>query len=98
MSKNQEEFINNLVSILANISNEDEMLGFLHDLLTEKEMENLAIRLNCAHLLYSGKTYSEVIKETKISSTTLSRISRCLRQGKGYNSVLKGKKKEQLKI
>ncbi len=94
MSKNQDELLNNLVSVLTNISDKDEMLDFLHDLLTEKKMENLAIRLNCAHLLYSGKTYSEVIKETKISSTTLSRISRCLRQGNGYNSVLKGKKKE----
>lgn len=88
MAKNQAELNKNLVKALAKITDETQMCEFLRDLLTEKEMDNLATRLNCAYLLYSGKTYSAVIEETKLSSTTLSRISRCLRQGTGYNAVL----------
>ena len=88
MLKNQVGVTNELVKALVSITDEGQMFDFLRDLLTENEMENLAVRLKCAYLLHSGKTYTKVIEETKLSSTTLSRISRCLRQGTGYNAML----------
>ena len=59
------------------------------DLCTYKEVEQMAQRVIAAKLLMQGKTYEEVIKETDISSATLSRVSKCVKYGKGYNKLLK---------
>ena len=34
-------------------------------------------------------TYDEIIKKTNISSATLSRVSKCVKYGKGYKKFLK---------
>ena len=59
------------------------------DLCTYKEVEQMAQRIVAAKLLLKGKTYDEVIKETDISSATLSRVSKCVKYGKGYSKLLK---------
>lgn len=59
------------------------------DLCTYKEVEQMAQRIVAAKLLLKGKTYDEVIKETEISSATLSRVSKCVKYGKGYSKLLK---------
>lgn len=65
---------------------------FFDDLLTKKELEAMSQRLHAAKLLLAGKTYDQIIKETQISSTTLSRISTCIRYGNGgYKNVLEKK-------
>ena len=49
----------------------------------------MAQRLEAAQLLLEGRTYEQVIQETNISSTTLSRVSRCIRYGNnGYKNIL----------
>ena len=48
----------------------------------------MAQRVKAAKLLIEGKTYTQVIAETDISSATLSRVSRCVQYGKGYVRVL----------
>ena len=35
-----------------------------------------------------GKTYTQVIEQTNISSATLSRVSRCVQYGEGYSQLL----------
>ena len=35
-----------------------------------------------------GKTYTQVIEATNISSATLSRVSRCVQYGEGYKKLL----------
>ena len=75
-------------TILKCETSEDlEML--FEDLCTYKEVEQMAQRVYAAKLLMQGKTYEEVIKETEISSATLSRVSKCVKYGKGYNKLLK---------
>lgn len=62
---------------------------FFEDLLTIKEIEALSQRILAAKLLLEGKTYEQITEETKISSTTLSRVSTCVRYGTGgYKKVL----------
>ena len=52
----------------------------------------MAQRLEAAKLLLQGYTYEQVIEQTKISSTTLSRVSRCIRYGEGgYKTALNKK-------
>lgn len=67
----------------------EEAYAFFEDLCTIKEVESMAQRLQAAQLLLQGKTYEQIIQETHISSTTLSRVSTCVRYGSGgYARVL----------
>ena len=63
--------------------------SFFADLCTFKELEQMTQRIVAAKLLLKGDTYEEVIKKTEISSATLSRVSKCVKYGSGYKTVLK---------
>ena len=83
------EKIENLYQMILKLETIEECKVLLEDLCTRKEVANMAERLYAAQLLLEGKTYSQVISETSISSATLSRISQCVQYGKGYSSLLK---------
>ena len=81
-----------LVNAILKLNTEEECINFLNDLCTIQELEKMAQRLEAAKLLIDGCTYEQVIEKTKISSTTLSRVSRCIRYGEGgYISVINKK-------
>lgn len=62
---------------------------FLDDWLTPREREELELRLDIARRLYLGQTYEAIQAETRASSTTISRVRRCLQYGPGgYRTVL----------
>ena len=61
----------------------EDIKALLDDLCTYKEVEQMAQRAYAAKLFLEGKTYNEIIAETEISSTTLSRISRAIAHGSG---------------
>ena len=61
----------------------EDVEALLEDLCTYTEVEQMAQRVKAAQLLQEGKTYTEVIAATNISSATLSRVSRCVRYGSG---------------
>ncbi len=63
--------------------------AFFADLCTYTELHAMAQRLAAAKLLLAGETYEKIIKETEISSATLSRVSRCVKYGRGYKKLLK---------
>ena len=67
----------------------EECESFFADLCTFKELEQMTQRIVAAKLLLKGDTYEEVIKKTEISSATLSRVSKCVKYGSGYKTVLK---------
>ena len=61
----------------------------INDNINVRELEKMSQRLEAAKLLLDGCTYEQVIEKTKISSTTLSRVSRCIRYGDGgYQNAL----------
>ena len=70
-----------LYEVLSSIKNKDDFAKLFEDLCTYQEIENMEQRLQCAKLLLSGSTYSQVIEQTDVSSATLSRVSRCIRHG-----------------
>ena len=84
-----EEHLQELYKLFVSINNEEDCKNLLEDLCTYKEVEQMAERICAAKLLMQGKTYTEVIAQTDISSATLSRISRCVQYGKGYSTLLK---------
>ena len=84
--------------ILAELRTPEEIAAFLDDVCTFREIEQMAMRCECAEYLLRGETYQEIIAKTEISSTTLSRISRCIQHGSGgYAKLLTDflKKEEQ---
>lgn len=78
-----------LYALLAEIQDPEDIRLLLEDLCTIKEVENMAERCAAAKLLLEGKTYSQVMEQCRISSATLSRVSRCVQYGKGYHKFLK---------
>lgn len=88
MAPNNEK-INALYHLFVQIDNVEDCRALLEDLCTRKEVEKMAERVYAAKLLMEGKTYSQVIAETNISSATLSRVSQCVQYGRGYSSLLK---------
>ncbi len=85
----KEKEINELYELFVSLSSIEDCKNLLEDLCTYKEVEQMAERVRAAKLLMEGKTYQEVIGVTDISSATLSRISRCVKYGKGYSKLLK---------
>lgn len=80
--------IRRVYEILAELSTPEQIAAFLEDVCTYREIEQMAQRTECAEYLLRGETYQEIIAKTEISSTTLSRISRCIRHGSGGYSEL----------
>ena len=67
---------------------------FFDDLCTINELEAMLQRIKAAKMLLEDKTFQEVTKETKISSATLARVSKCIKYGDGgYKTILEKKKK-----
>ena len=86
--KFDEEMIHDLYQAFVKIDSEKACAQFLEDLCTRKEVEQMAQRLRAAKLLVEGKTYTQVIEQTNISSATLSRVSRCVQYGEGYRKFV----------
>ena len=72
-----------LYRTILNCGSEADVEALFADLCTFQEVEQMAQRAYAAKLFLEGKTYNEIIAETDISSTTLSRISRSLMHGSG---------------
>jgi TrpR-related protein YerC/YecD len=78
-----------LIDAILSIETEEECIAFLNDICTIQELQKLDQRLKAAILLLDNQTYEKVIEKTKISSTTLSRVSRCIRYGDGgYKNII----------
>lgn len=88
MSNNMQKEVEELYKVIASLKTEEEVKIFFEDLCTYKEIDLMAQRLDSAKLLLEGATYEEIIKKTDISSATLSRVSRCVKYGKGYKTIL----------
>lgn len=86
--KFDEEMIHELYRAFVQIDSEAVCAQLLEDLCTRKEVEQMAQRLRAAKLLMEGKTYTQVIEQTNISSATLSRVSRCVQYGEGYRKFV----------
>ena len=77
-----------LYELIAEIRDPQDVEALFDDLCTRKEVENMAERVYAARLLMEGKTYSQVMAQSTISSATLSRVSRCVQYGNGYSKLL----------
>ena len=71
----------------------EECEKFFDDLCTINELDAMLQRIKAAKMLLEDKTFQEVTKETKISSATLARVSKCIKYGDGgYKDIIEKKK------
>ncbi len=78
-----------LYTALSTVQSPVELGQLLEDWLTPHEQDELVLRLDIARRLDRGQTYEAIQVETGASSTTVSRVRRCLYRGAGgYRLVL----------
>ncbi len=78
-----------LAEALTAIDNVDTMKNFLRDVMTQKEITEISSRLEAARMLQAGKTYTDIVAKTKLSSRTVARISDWMKNGcSGYAAAL----------
>ncbi len=78
-----------LIKSLLKLKTEKEMIAFLRDLMTVKEIEEFANRLEMARLLKKGLSYKKIADKLGVSTTTVGRVAFWLNQGcGGYKKVL----------
>lgn len=71
------------------LQTEDEVRRYLRDLLSMPEINEFAGRLYVAKMLADKLTYIEIAKKTSMSSTTIARVSKWLKNGRnGYKLIL----------
>ena len=87
--KKNEQAVSELFDLIASLESPEDCRALFEDLCTNKEIEQMAQRIGAAKLLLEGKTYQQVTDTYDISSATLSRVSRCVQYGNGYNKFLK---------
>jgi len=77
-----------LYQAILRLKTEKDCEDFFSDLCTIKELNAMNQRVIAGKLLINGETYEKIIAKTDISSATLSRVSRCVKYGKGYKTFL----------
>lgn len=85
----EKEEIKLLFRALLALENESECASFLDDLMTRKEICDIAQRFSVAKMLSEQAVYSKIVEETGASTATISRINRCFNYGSGgYATIL----------
>lgn len=83
-----------LYKTMAAITDSDETACFLRDLFTVEELDEAVRRFEVAQMLTDKKTFREITRKTKMSSTTIARINYWLHHGTGgYRIALKDTEK-----
>lgn len=78
-----------LCASFLSLKTTEEIYRFLEDVATIGEIRSLAQRLETARLLNEGYTFPQIVRETGVSSATISRIRKYLQYGAdGYKIVL----------
>lgn len=89
-SKLKAPWIDQLFETILKLKDIEDCYRFFEDVCTIKELQDLAVRFEVAKLLNEKKSYAEIVKLTKASSATISRVNRALLYGaEGYQRALK---------
>ena len=95
-SKMKSEETDHLFKAILSLKNEEECYRFFDDLCTFSEIEAMSQRFEVASLLADGKTFTQISQKIGVSSTTITRVNKCLCYGAdGYKLLLDREKEEQ---
>lgn len=73
------KFSDDIITVLSKIYDKREVFNFIRDLLSEKEILEFSRRFEVAKMLEENISYSKIEEKTKMSSTTIARISKFLK-------------------
>jgi len=76
-----------LMKAVLTLETEEECYNFFSDLCTIPELKSISQRLVVAKMLSEKQVYSDIVKETKASTATISRVNRSLLYGNNGYSV-----------
>ncbi len=89
MNFNENEGYRLLVKALLALETEQDCINLLDDLMTRKEVLDIAQRMLVAKMLSEQTVYNKIVEETGASTATISRVNRCYLYGSGgYKKVL----------
>ena len=78
-----------LVKAILSVKTEAECTALLEDLMTIKEINDMAQRMLVAKLLSEQTVYNKIVEETGASTATISRVNRAYSYGTGgYKKAL----------
>ncbi len=95
LSTARAQLIDDLADAMVAVADKAQARAFLADLCTPAEVHTLAERWHVAQLLDAGDlTYREIHEATGVSTTTIVRVARFLKQEEnlGYRALLDRKK------
>ena len=85
-----------LVKALLSLENEKECDDLIEDLMTRKEINDIAQRMLVAKLLSEQTVYNKIVEETGASTATISRVNRSYLYGAGgYKRALEAIAEEE---
>ena len=88
--KIKDENIDFLFECILKLESVEECYAFFGDLCTVAELKEISKRMKAARMLKESAVYSTIVKETGLSSATISRVNRSLKYGNdGYDIVFK---------
>ena len=80
--------VNLFFDAVLSLENKEECYQFFEDVCTIKELSAIAQRFEVAKMLREERTYIDIVKETKASTATISRVNRSLNYGnKSYDML-----------
>jgi len=82
-------YIGQLADVITQLKDKKTVLDFLHNILTPKELEEIAKRLQIVKMLRKGVPQRKIAEKLQVSIGTVSRGSRELQYGRpGFNRIL----------
>ncbi len=75
--------VEDLLAVLAGMTDPDDVFALLEDLFTVREIKDTSQRLDVARMLRDGSSYTVIEQTTGASATTIARVSKALNYGAG---------------
>ena len=95
-SKMKSEETDRLFKAILALKSEEECYRFFDDLCTFSEIESMSQRFHVATMLNVGKTFTQISQKIGVSSTTITRVNKCLCYGgDGYRMLLDRLKEQE---
>lgn len=86
----KDDNIDFLFQCILTLESVEECYAFFGDLSTVAELKEMSKRMKAARMLKENAVYSTIVKETGLSSATISRVNRSLKYGNdGYDIAFK---------
>ena len=94
-SKMKSEATDHLFKAILSLETEEECYRFFDDLCTYSEILAMTQRYQVAEGLHEGRTFSQISEQLGVSSTTITRVNRCLNYGAGGYQITLERNKEK---